>query len=373
MKLADFFVSIGVDADSLKVKDFAKSVGDIPLQVVGAVAALAGMEFEISKLAGEAMNVAVGFEAFHNQTGLSVQELQKWQMVATQANVSTEAMTSSVSGLQRQLAEIRLGRGNLQPFFMMGVNPRGDAFSVLNQIRKNIPRFDRATATNLISQMGLSPEMMNVLTLSQSKFEEFGRRVRGMSDQDEKAFLKSKLALQQLGLEFRDFSFTHLAPLATSFADLIGSLSQMKDILPAIGVAAAALGAAFAPVTTAIIGLLGLFDDILAYKQGRNSLIGTLIGAGNDMGKHPEKIDAKATAFGNSAADKVLGWLGIPKNQTIPEAILNKFRDGGGDTNIDIHVDGSHSPHETAEVVAEHLKRAHSRAGIRTSAKQDRR
>lgn len=376
MKLADFFVQIGVDADSLKVKDLAKAVGNIPLEVAGAVAALAGLEFGIAKLAGEAMSVAVGFEAFHNQTGLSAQELQKWQVVAAQANVSAEAMNSSVVGLQKNLAEIKLGRGNLQPFLMMGVNPRDNAFGVLSQIRKRLPGMDRTMATNLISQMGLSPEMMNVLTLSSRKFEEFGRRVRGMSAEDEQAFLKSKLALTQLGLEFKDFSFSHLAPLAGNFAELLSSLNNMKIVLPAIGTAAAALGLAFAPMTTAIVALIGLMDDLVAYKEGRNSLFGTIFGGIKNYQAPPgsgiSSQDAVGAAIGNGLADRVLGALGLPKDKTI-FAGLAEILEKKSAAVVNISVDGSEEPHRVAQVVGEHVQRIVGRAGTQTSGKQDRR
>lgn len=373
MKLADFFVQIGFDADTPKVKDFARAVGEIPLAAAAAFTALALIGREIKQLANEAMTAAVGFEAFETQTGLSAQQLQRWQHVAVQANVSAETMTSSITALQKQLAEIRMGRGNIQPFALLGIDPRGNAFTVMEQLRKKIGKVDRTTATNLIGQMGLSPDMMNVLSLSAGKFEQFGNRVRNMSERDEKAFLRSKLALNQFGLEFKAFGFEHLAPLAEMFANLTDSIGGLKNALPALGAAAAAVGLAFAPMTAGIAALLLLLDDFLAYKQGRDSMMGSALGGMKKFGSMPqEKADEKAAAFGSAMADKVLDSLGIPRGQTIPGFLWDKVK-GGGETNIEIRVDGAASPQETAEVIEGHLKRTIGRAGTQTSGKQDRR
>jgi hypothetical protein len=371
MNIGELFVTLGVNTETMKVKEFTRAIGELPVQVLGAIAALAGIEFEMSKLAGEAMNAAVGFEAFGSQTGLSWRELQRWQIVAVQANVSAEAVTSSVSNLQRQLAEIRLGRGNISPFAMLGIDPRQNAFGVLQQLRKRLPGMDRAMASNLMGQMGLSPEMLQVLSLSDRKFAEFGRTVTGITGEQEKSFLKAKLALNQLGLEFKDFSFQHLAPLLEGFADLMGSLQEMQGALPLLATGALALGAAFAPVTTAVIALLAVLEDLVGYEQGKDSLIGTILGGKKSKGEmgFVESIKTIRDALindpasiGDAAAQGIINMFHRPSSANVG---------GGSNTNVSIHVHGSDDPHATAAAVDEHLRRTLSHTGTQLNGKQD--
>lgn len=82
MNIGEFFVTLGVDAETMKVKDFVKSLSELPVEAVASIAALAGISFELTRIAEQAMAAAVGFEKFQNQTGLSGMELQRWQIVA---------------------------------------------------------------------------------------------------------------------------------------------------------------------------------------------------------------------------------------------------------------------------------------------------
>lgn len=179
MNVGEFFITLGVNPETAKVKDFVKAVAELPVEAAGALVALGGISLEFKRIAEESINAAVGFEAFTNQTGLSSQELQKWEIVAEQANVSAGSVASSVSALQRQMAEIRMGRGDISSFQLLGINVNGNAFQVLDQLRERLKGIDRATATNLIGRMGLTPDMMNVLTLPEASSATFRRRSAG--------------------------------------------------------------------------------------------------------------------------------------------------------------------------------------------------
>ncbi len=273
MNIGELFVTLGVKGKGLgTLRDVAKTIADLPVDAAAAIAGMAGISLELGKMAEEALATSVAFEAFSNQTGLSWQQLQRWQIVAQQANVSAESVASSVSQLERNLAEIRLGRGNIAPFQMLGINagPGQSAFGVLEELRKRIRGLNPATATNLVSQMGLSPEMMNVLKLSDSQFREFGEHVHGISTRQLQDFLKSKLALVQMGQAFRYAMFGIVA----DFAAAANKAMEFKAALRELGIVALAFGAYFFPVTASIAALLLLLDDLAVYSVGGKSLFG---------------------------------------------------------------------------------------------------
>lgn len=247
-------------------------ISNLPVDAAAAIAGMAGISLELGKMAEEAMATSVAFQAFSNQTGLSWQELQRWQIVAEQANVSTQTVASSVSQLERNLAEIRLGRGNIAPFQMLGINagPGQSAFGVLEELRKRIRGLNPATATNMITQMGLSPEMMNVLRLSDQQFKEFGDHVHGINERQQQDFLKSKLAITQLGQAFRYAAFGIVA----DFSEAWEKLKTFKEALRDLGLVALALGAYFFPITAAVAGLILVMDDLAVYFVGGKSIFG---------------------------------------------------------------------------------------------------
>jgi len=271
MNIGELFVTLGIKGHGLgTLKDVAEKIANLPVDAAAAIAGMAGISFELSKMAQEALGTAVAFQSFTNQTGLSWQQLQRWQIVAQQANVSAEDVGNSVSTLERNLAEIRLGRGNIAPFQMLGISPQQNAFGVLEQLRKRIQGLNPATATNMITQMGLSPNMMNVLKLSDRQFAEFGNHVHGINERQEQDFLKAKLAIVQFGQAFRYAMFGVIA----DFSEAFEKAKQFKTALLALGAVAALVAAYFFPITASVAALILVLDDLAVYFTGGKSITG---------------------------------------------------------------------------------------------------
>lgn len=273
MNIGELFVTLGVKGKGIgTLRDVAKMVAELPVDAAAAIAGMAGISLELGKMAEEAMATSVAFQSFSNQTGLSWQELQRWQLIAEQANVSVQTVSTSVSTLERNLAEIRLGRGNIAPFQMLGigVGPGANAFTVLEQIRQKIKGLNPATATNLISQMGLSPDMMNVLRLTDRQFSEFAAHIHGINEKQQQDFLRAKLSITQLGEAFRYTMFGIVADLSEAWE----KASTFKDAVKALAIVAAGAAVYFFPLTAALGGLLLVLDDLAVYFVGGKSLFG---------------------------------------------------------------------------------------------------
>jgi hypothetical protein len=405
MQVDELFVRLGVSADTIKLNDFVRGLGAIPIQAAMGIAALAGLSLSIKDVVSDAMDLSVSFKGFEAQTGLSAQALQRWQNVALQANVSAEAVTSSVAGLQRQLADISLGRGNIAPFQMLGISPRSDAFSVLATLRGRVQGMDRAMATNFISQMGLAPEMMNVLTLSDKKFREFSGTVIGLSPKQAEAFLHLRLELNRLKMAFQD-TFSRmvgsLLPVIQPFIDrvlprmaffvenivsgMVGLatwIGNVKGVLPGLGLAIAAIAAVFAPWTIAVAGLILLFEDLAGYFSGNaESLTGHVVEGFKTMFDQPreslEKMipllgrlqtwlqTIKGSKIGSAmfGIDMMTGNMGSALTQ-IGEMLVSKMPKAG-ETIVNIVVNSTAEAMDVATEVARQTKAALNEASLQT-------
>ena len=134
--IGELFVELTVDSNegAVKVGDMIGLMESLNFSSMAAVGSIASLGYAFGKMIENSMLTAVGFQAFTNQTGLSAMELQRWQIVAAQANVSTEAITSSVQGLQKALALISMGQGNKAPFQILGINPEQSVWDILIQL-----------------------------------------------------------------------------------------------------------------------------------------------------------------------------------------------------------------------------------------------
>lgn len=237
MNVGEFFVDLGITSSGAStLKDFIGAMGNMRLATLGTIGALGTIGTYIGGTLVDASGAAVAFQKFTNQTGLSAQELQKWQIVAKQANVSASDVASSVFNLQNNLAGLRIGQGDLTPFKILGVSPLGDAWSVLKDLRAARSRVSPEQFTRQIGAMGLSPSMVNVLGLSDKEFQSFLNTAQGMSPQVESSVLKMTEAFNRLWLKIRDVNYEiagiaagPLGALADRLAAFIDSKDKVKD------------------------------------------------------------------------------------------------------------------------------------------------
>lgn len=364
MNVGEFFVSLGFNADTVKVKDFAQAVSSLPIDIAASIVALAGIDYELLKVTEQAMDASVAFDHFANQTGLSWQELQRWQIVAAQANVSADAVASSVTAISRQLAEIRLGRGNIAPFQILGIGTNQNAFQVLDQLRQRIKGLEPSMATNLLSQMGIDPAMINVLRLSNAEFAKLSHTVAGMSGNQEGSFLRAKESLVQFGLVAKYLGFDVAANLVWAFENLYKVLSKFKIVMAGVAVVLAGLAAYFFPITAAILALILVLDDLSTYFQGGDSLFGLAIKGIKELVQELDPFAGKLGALGKiagfGASLAALGPVGIGQ-----QAVGAISRVVNQSVNVQVH---STAPaHDVAKEVKAHIDRAASQASLQTN------
>lgn len=172
--IGEFFVTLGVKADTYTVKDFTKAIGDIPLSVAGAISALAAIDLTFLSLTSKALDMSNSLGMFRSETGLSTQELQKWQNAARQFGVQGDTVSSSIKGIENSIVQLtRFGNtGVAQAFGRLGIQagPGRNPFQVLMDLRDKYRKMDKGYMASLLPQIGVSPEMMRLFELSPERF-----------------------------------------------------------------------------------------------------------------------------------------------------------------------------------------------------------
>ncbi len=260
------------------------------------------------------------------QTGLSAAGLQKWQIVGqlTDLGLTAETVTSSIISLQSHITAIQMGRGNSSPFAWMGVDASGnsDALQVLDQLREKVNNFPRAKAVSLITEMGLNPGFINILTLSKEKFDALFASM-GRSQATQQQLVKLGTAIVLLKLQFSLWKDNFVASITpallkggdalTKFATAashawevfsvgISSIPHIKDVflalLPVIGLVTAAMY----PLTATLLALILIFDDLYTYMHGGDSVTGDLLAWTKTVG---EKLSKSVRGYW----DEVSTWV----------------------------------------------------------------
>lgn len=325
MNLGELFIKLGVKADTQAVTKFKDSIKGIALDASISLASLTALAYGISKFTESTREAVIQMTSFNQQTGLSIDKLQKWQQSAQLGNlaITADQVTSSIQNLQNAIAQIRLGGGNVRPFQLLGLDiGRMDAFQVLEQLRNKVKSLPSPIAVNLLQQMGLSPEMLQVLKMSREEFEKISS-LPILSEKQRGTINSLSMEYRKFALEFKALkdqfvamiapsmiqSFRHLTNIMeflfkTASATFQGvnalftstdkNLIALKQGLVAIG---AVVGVAFAPITTALLAILLIIDDIMTYVNDAGE---------SYTGKIVDTFSKKENFFGTGAL-KTLG------------------------------------------------------------------
>lgn len=287
----------------------------------GTLAAAVGIKRVIS----DAMNASVAYEQFSAETGASIKELQRWKAVADQVSGSGDAVAESIKAITLNQAKIRLGQGNISGYQLLGIDPRQDPFEILKQIREKTRNMSAGMKRDVLSQIGVSPELVATLNLTNKQFDAMASRAFIIPESAIKGMDKARASLQILknGFEyFKALLVSKLSPtidkITTNIARwfeknkdkiinffqkganviekvirfvsgavgglnaLITSTTGWKAAIIGIVGALALMNAQFlaSPLgifTAAIVILMLLLEDFYGYTQGKDSVIGRLI------------------------------------------------------------------------------------------------
>lgn len=170
MEIARLFARIGIKTDSEPVRKFQNDLmGVVKVLGIGTLSATAFVA-GLKKISDEAFRSALALKQFHSETGVSTDELQKWQSVADQSNVSAEAVTNSIKAIVDNQQKIKLGQGGLSGYYMLGIDPKQDPFKILEDLRVKTQGLSQGMKKNMLGQLGVSSELIQVLDLTNDEF-----------------------------------------------------------------------------------------------------------------------------------------------------------------------------------------------------------
>lgn len=333
MKIGELFLSLGFKVEGKdKLDDAEKGMERAGLKAAGLAVAVNAVNYAFLAMLNGAMKAAVGFKNFAIATGLSADELKVWQQAAEVDDVSAQELTSSIEALQAAQAEIRLGRGNIAPWQLLGISPNQNPFEVLRQLRDRARELPPELARSIMGQMGVSDGVFRMLRNANLELDKLQTRYR-LTERQEADLIRLNRAWKDLVFSLvsvRDKFAAEFAPAAEkavrALKALVDGLAKFVEWLRSsapiatavrwllvgiaaafgvIGVALAAVAALFAiataamiafelaaspilPILLAISGIIALVvvglaalaaavDDVWTYFRGGKSVLGDVI------------------------------------------------------------------------------------------------
>ena len=306
--LGELFVELGAIGNSKEVKAFAEAVkkagkalddfekkqkknnkessetsvnfGKIVKTAAAVVGALASAYWAIDRLTESLAKQNQQWLLLANQSNLALSTLQKWQTIGKIVGIDNAG--AQIQSLEQRIFALKLTGEGAKGFQMGGIMPT-NANDVMEQLRRRVKNMDNASASYLLQQMGLDPQMLTLLRMTREEWEkyvqiqhQFTLTEKQRKDLEE---LNRELQVAKIRLQYiKDRIILALMPMFTKitkfladsaegWARLIKLLDKVPTAIKAITAAVIGLKVAMwalsaHPIIAAITILLGLIIAI---------------------------------------------------------------------------------------------------------------
>ena len=241
-------------------------------------------------------------------TGASVQSINALGGALKRFGGNADSAINAIKSINQHLHEAKFGGGALMDIakkYGVVISKGATAEQTILSLAKQMGRYDRQTRVAIASQLGLDEAMIRAFADGGQELEQLINKQKELNivdPRDEKIAQKFSYALLDLKDIFtalmRDFarvilpSFTKLLNLFTSFVEFLrkhkifvtaffaGILVALTPILLTLGKMAVASSLAFAPfyaIGAVIASVALIFEDLLYYFQGYDSVTGNLV------------------------------------------------------------------------------------------------
>jgi hypothetical protein len=241
-------------------------------------------------------------------TGESMQNIQALGGALKRFGGDTSSAVNAIKTINQHLHDAKFGEGALMDIakkYGVVISKGATAEQTILNLAKQMGKYDRQTRVAIASQLGLDEAMQLAFADGGKELEQLiqkQKRLNIVSPEDSKiaqAFSYALLDLQDIfGALMRDFArvilpaFSKLLNIMTDFIDFLrrhkifvvaffaGILVALTPILLTLGKMAVASTLAFAPfyaIGAVIASVALIFEDLLYYFQGYESVTGKLV------------------------------------------------------------------------------------------------
>ena len=240
----------------------ARAISQVTLRLAKLVLNLTQVSYETLKLA--------------RNFGVSTSAMQRFGYEAVASGVKLNDFQSAVARLKQNSADILLGRGDISPYALLGINPHEDPEKVLMHLQQRLKELPESIGTAFASDLGLSPDMINFVR--KADFSKVANR-----PQLSRAELKNlddlrgtlletmnllSLVGQKILVVFTPLFNTILKPLTNMLTRWSKSLQEIHDTIMTVFVAIGGIMSIINPVF-AVVTAIGLVLDDLVINKGK--------------------------------------------------------------------------------------------------------
>lgn len=168
--MKDFKRMRGIDTSENKLVQTEKEVTEKTkknkkgfLNIAPNIASVVYLTKALTNLIGRVGQLSYELLKLNRNFGVSTNMLQNFGFQAVANGVKMEDFNSAIATLKKNSADIMLGRGNISPYALLGLNPHEDPEKMLISLQKRLRELPESIGTAFASDLGLSMDMINYI------------------------------------------------------------------------------------------------------------------------------------------------------------------------------------------------------------------
>lgn len=236
--VGELFLELFFKADTIKLKDFINSVGELNMSSIASSMGLAGLYDGINKVLTAASTTAIGLHTFGAETGISTEKIDQFDNATRKAGLGADVFKNAVASMQDKITAMQL-TGADSGFFsgVLGLDPY-EAIDAIDMVEKAISRIKEQFPPNMrrwaMHQAGIPSELLAV-DFSKARQELFQSEDQTAKLMDYvKATTDLTIAIERL----RDDIAVFIAPIISATAGEISKVNKIgrkEGFVPAMG------------------------------------------------------------------------------------------------------------------------------------------
>lgn len=273
------------------IKDGLKSIASASFETKAAIIAAV---YALERFTIGAAQLGTSLRQFNNETGLSTERLQRWQYAMLQSGVTAEETQQNVENVQRIMGKMALGQGApagwarvAQSVGLDFERAKIDTFYLMDKLREYAKKEKNITLANealeSFGQTGkfVGAERTNNLDLDQiPKSQLLSDNTINRLNRINIAWLNFWRTLKLFqGRLVANYGLDGIKELQNAFKFLTSVVSNIQKItrdfpqlVSVAKLAAVAIIAAFAPLTSIITGITLLLAEAQKYREGKSTI-----------------------------------------------------------------------------------------------------
>lgn len=178
MKIADFFVALGFDVKGdQQLTQIDQRLKKAEIGALGLLAGVTALNVAFYAMINSAANAAVSLSKFALSTGLSADELQRWQYAGRLANVQADEMVEAFKAVQMAQTKLKLTGEGAAPFQFFGLSVNQSVPDLLKRLHQVIQTGDTGAARMMAGQLGISENVFQFLKQSNLGLNEYNAKL----------------------------------------------------------------------------------------------------------------------------------------------------------------------------------------------------